>query len=144
MTDKDSHMEEVKEEFEKGIEEGEDPSNEAPPLYERINSVFAWLIVVAAFLVGGIFAVANVSVGYGVWFTVGGCVASFPFWVFLTKSGMNWLNNLNAHMEDNNDTQSVTVGDSTKREVICSDCGWKNSHKNNYCHDCGNKITSES
>jgi hypothetical protein len=144
MTDKNSFTEEIKEEIEEGIEEGEDESNEVTPLYQRVNTVFAWLIVTAAFLIGGIFSVANVSTGYGVWFTVGGCVAAFPFWVFLTKSGMNWLNNLDSHVEEDNNTQSVTVGDSTEREVICSACGWKNPVQNNYCHDCGNEISAQS
>lgn len=133
MTDKDSA----------DTTESGDTYYKGKPLHEKINPVFAWLIVVAAFFLGGLFAMANVSTGHGVWFLIVGSIAACPFWVILTESGLNWLNNLDSYQTDSDNTQSVNIDSSSEREAICPNCGWKNPQENSYCHDCGSKIFSE-
>lgn len=43
---------------------------------------------------------------------------------------------------DNQNMQQQQVGgqSSSQPTQICSECGWKNPKKNNYCHDCGSEL----
>lgn len=63
-------------------------------------------------------------------------VISFGWPLVLTEEGRKMYRK--AKQDSYNQQQQQ--GNPTKSKKICSDCGWKNPHSNNFCIDCGKKL----
>lgn len=112
-------------------------SGSTGPLHERINPVIAWGIIILSFIIFGLIGSIITQTQNLVLYCIFGYLGTVPFYAFLTKSGLKWRNNVNSHLQPDNQSQtSKTV---SKRQ-ICSTCGWKNSQENNFCHDCGTEL----
>lgn len=121
-------------------EEGSDSPDKPDstgPLCERINPILAWVIVVVAFLVCGLIASIIAQTTNIVFYMLFGYLGAIPFYAILTKSGLQWRNNVSSYHSSNNQTQTTKT---PRKERICSSCGWQNSRENNFCHDCGTEL----
>jgi len=114
-----------------------DESDSTGPLYERVNPILAWVIVIIAFLICGSIGSIIAQTTNVIFYMIFGYLGAIPFYAFLTKSGFKWRDNVNSHLDSSNQTQTT---DTTRREQICSSCGWQNSRENNFCHDCGTEL----
>lgn len=99
------------------------------------------IIVVAAFVIGGIMgALSNPQDPLFAFFTVGIVIAGIV-WAIGTKSGRNFLEQIN---EQQQQQQQSVVGKKEKGpQRTCPHCGWQNPAKNNFCHDCGSEFGSD-
>jgi Na+-transporting NADH:ubiquinone oxidoreductase subunit NqrB len=132
----DQHVEEVREEGEGG---GQDD------FHEKTSSQIQWGIVVGFFVVGGIlgtiFNPAEPASGFLVFgFLIGGVA-----WALATESGRKSLEEFADIIEEMDQQQpqqqqSVSTSSTVEKNVVCSECGWKNPKSNNYCHDCGEEL----
>lgn len=115
-------------------EENDDSQNGPSPQAQ-------WGIVAGVFLVGGIFgAISNPSDPVS-GFLVIGLISGGVAWAFATESGRIFREEFMENMEQAQQQQQQNTSNS-KPKVICSNCGWKNPKGNNYCHDCGEELTS--
>ena len=118
-------VEEIKEQRESGEYDGPD---------KEIPRQVRWGAVVGAFLGGGLVgAIANPTQPVFT-FLIIGLGAGGIAWAFATESGKQ----LREEIEKQQQQQQSS--DNTEPKVVCSECGWQNPRKNNYCHDCGEDL----
>lgn len=56
----------------------------------------------------------------------------------MTETGRSMVSEALEEMENQNQEQA-----SSDENRVCSNCGWQNPNENNYCHDCGEKLSSD-
>lgn len=99
------------------------------------DSTDGWLIVSLIGVVFGLIgAVANPEDAIFAFFVVGATAASIT-WLYTTPSGEQFREEIAEQQQQD----AISTG-STEAKQTCPNCGWQNPARNNYCHDCGEKI----
>lgn len=103
------------------------------------NPVVSWIIIITAFIFGGVGSLLLVPSSNFVVFVVIGCVIASPFWILLTESGAQWFMN-KTNDSKSHQSQTINTASSSSREIACHNCGWQNTVENNFCYDCGAEL----
>lgn len=119
-----------------------DSKKQEETLSADTDPLTSWGIVLFAFFVGGTASAVAISSSNFLSFLFFGCLVASPFWIIFTESGAKWYMVKVVQSDSSQSTQTNYTSKKSRHKIICKDCGWQNTHENNYCHDCGTELDS--
>ena len=91
------------------------------------------IIVGSLFTLGLVLGFISSGNGIAAGFTL---IVAAGIWMIFTEEGREAWNDI----QEKSQQQQQTDSSRSKPKRICSECGWQNPQRNNYCNDCGAEL----